>query len=210
CVEDVSGRGGVDAIICNAGIMALPKLEQCFGIEKQFFTNHVGHFMLVTGLLPSLSSTGRVVMVSSAAHRAAPSAGVELDNLSGERGYSGWTAYGQSKIANLLFARHLATRFGDSGQTANALHPGVIYTNLARHMNPLVRAAWAIGKPLFLKTIPQGAATQVYLAVHPDGSKTNGEYFSDCNVAESRRRGRDAQLAARLWEKTEEIVASLP
>jgi len=207
CVESVKAHAPLDGIVCNAGIMALPKLQQKHGIELQLFTNHVGHFLLVMGLVDSLADGGRVVMLSSAAHQAAPSVGIELDNLSGEKGYSAWKAYGQSKLANLLFARQLAKQLEGTGKTANAVHPGVIATNLSRHMNPLARVALGLGKPLFLKTIPQGAATQTYVATHPDAADLSGEYFSDCNVAKSSRQGRDMALAAKLWEATEEIVA---
>jgi len=210
CVADVTARGGrLDAIICNAGIMALPTLQQKYGIELQLLTNHIGHFMLVTGLMPLLAPKGRVVMLSSAAHKNAPSAGVELDNLSGERGYGAWKAYGQSKLCNLLFARELARRMRGSLQVANAVHPGVIATNLTRHMGGVATAAWSAAGPLFLKTIPQGAATQVWAAVHPDMATISGEYLSDCNVARSSARGMDMQLAGRLWEETDRIVAGL-
>lgn len=91
--------------------MALPKLQQKQGIELQFYTNHIGHFKLVTYLLPLLQENGRVVVVSSEAHRAAPKGGVDFSNLSGEGSYRPWTAYGQSKFANLLFAKALARRF---------------------------------------------------------------------------------------------------
>ncbi len=200
----------LEGILCNAGIMALPKNEQKFGIELQLFTNHVGHFILVTGLLPRLSPTGRVVMVSSAAHLRAPAAGVELDNLSGARGYTPWGSYGPSKMANLLFARELGRRMAGSGQTANALHPGVIATNLTRHMSGMAQAAWSMAGPIALKTIPQGAATQTWALVHPDAGKLRGEYLADCNVATSNARGQDMALAGRLWTETERIVASLP
>lgn len=200
----------LDAVVCNAGIMALPKLQQRHGYELQFFTNHVGHFMLVTGLLDALTSEGRVVVTSSDAHRQAPRGGVELDNLGGERGYGAWSAYGQSKIANILFARQLARRFQGSKRTANALHPGVIATNLTRHMNPVLRGAWAGISPLFLKTPAQGAATQTFLAASPLAAGVTGEYFADCNPARARRDAHDDELAAKLWSKTEEIVAGLP
>src|SRR5262245_40109125 len=109
CVEAVKKDGAkLDAILCNAGIMALPKLEQTFGCEKQFFTNHIGHFMLVTGLLDRLADDGRVVMTSSDAHGMTPAGGIEFDNLSGERNYNSWRAYGQSKLANILFVKELA------------------------------------------------------------------------------------------------------
>ena len=200
------------AIIANAGIMALPDNEQLFGVEKQLFTNHVGHFMLVTGILDLLAPGGRVVALSSAAHKGAPSVGIEFENLSGERGYKAWRAYGQSKLANLLFARALAKRFEAEGQgrIAHGIHPGVIATHLTRHMNPVLQAAWALSAPLVLKSPQQGAATQVWAAVHPDAAKINGEYLSDCNVAASSDRGADLELAERLWTATEEIVARLP
>ena len=210
CVEAVKALDRpLDGIIANAGIMALPKLEQRHGYELQFFTNHVGHFMLVTGLLAQLGDAGRVVILSSGAHHAAPrEVGIEFDNLSGERNYKSWTAYGQSKLANLLFARQLATRL-PPGQTANALHPGVINTNLGRHMNKLVLLPFTIFGWLGLKTVPQGAATQCYVATHPTLAGVSGEFFSDSNVAKSSRHGRDMALAEKLWGVTEDIVAKL-
>jgi NAD(P)-dependent dehydrogenase (short-subunit alcohol dehydrogenase family) len=208
CVEAMS-KHTLDGIVCNAGIMALPNLERAFGYEMQFFTNHIGHFLLVTGLLDRLAPEGRVVMLSSSAHNAAPLGGIQFDNLTGKRGYSPWEAYGQSKLANLLFAKELAKRLRSTGQTANAVHPGVINTNLGRSMPGIARAALAIAAPLALKSIPQGAATQCYVATHPD-MKVSGEYFADCNVAPSSAVSRDPALAARLWEESEKIVAQLP
>jgi NAD(P)-dependent dehydrogenase (short-subunit alcohol dehydrogenase family) len=210
CVETVAGLDKpLDAIICNAGIMALPKLEQKCGYELQFFTNHIGHFMLVTGLLDKLAESGRVVVLSSSAHTAAPKEGIEFDNLSGEKRYNRWRNYGQSKLANLLFTRELARKLDGSGKTANALHPGVIATNLGRHMNPFVSVALAIAKPLALKSIPQGAATQCYVATHASLAEVSGEYFSNCNVAKSTPRGRDSELAKKLWQVSEDIVSKL-
>jgi WW domain-containing oxidoreductase len=210
CVAAVE-RDGVrlDAIICNAGIMALPKLEQVRGYEKQFFTNHIGHFLLVTRLLPRLAEAGRVVMLSSSAHNGAPKEGVQFDNLSGEKGYSPWAAYGQSKLSNLLFAKELSRRLKDSKQTANAVHPGVIYTNLGRSMPAPARMALAVAAPLALKSEAQGAATQCYVAVNPAVADVSGEYFADCNVSTPSRRGQDMELAARLWEASEEIVTKV-
>src|SRR5690606_24834093 len=89
--------------------------------------------------------------------------------------------------------------------TANAVHPGVIQTNLQRSMHPVLRFGMALGERIALKTIPEGAATQCYVAVHPRATQ-NGEYFSDCNVARPRRIAENAQLAQRLWEVSERIV----
>jgi NAD(P)-dependent dehydrogenase (short-subunit alcohol dehydrogenase family) len=205
CVARIQAEGiRLDGIICNAGIMAPPKLEQLHGYEKQFFTNHIGHFALVTGLLTALTPEGRVVVVSSNAHRRAPRQGIELDNLSGERGYRPWTAYGQSKLANLLFARELSRRLPGPRQTANALHPGVIATNLTRSL-PVIDLMMRVMTPIALKTIAQGAATQCYVATHP-ALVANGEYFSNCNIARSSPRGRDRELALKLWEASERIL----
>jgi NAD(P)-dependent dehydrogenase (short-subunit alcohol dehydrogenase family) len=202
----------LDAVICNAGIMALPKLEQKEGYELQFFTNHVGHFALVTGLLDVLADDGRVVMLSSAAHSDVPAVGIALDDLSGERTYDRRN-YGQSKLANLLFAMELARRFAGTRRSANAVHPGVIETNLGRYMvgwlQLVVQVVFRLVGPLFLKNAPQGAATQCYVAVHPNVAGTSGAYFADCNLAVPSAHARDAELAAKLWAETERIVASL-
>ena len=209
CVEAVRNEGvKLDAIICNAGIMALPKLEQAFGYELQFFTNHIGHFILVTGLLDTLADDGRVVMLSSAAHKMAPEVGIEFDNLSGSKGYKSWTAYGQSKLANLLFAKELARRLAGTKKTANAVHPGVIRTNLTRH-NPVAGVAMAVVAPLVLKDAQQGAATETYVAVSPALAGVSGRYFADCNEAKSRPDADDAALAAKLWAESEKIAASV-
>jgi WW domain-containing oxidoreductase len=178
------------------------------GLELQFLTNHVGHFLLVTGLLDKLALDGRVVVLSSDAHRAAPRGGIDFDNLAGERGYSGWQAYGRSKLANLLFAKQLARRFRGSKRVANAVHPGVIATNLDRHMNPLVGVGLALVRPLALKTPAQGAATEVWAAVHPDAAGLSGEYLSHCNVSKARRTALDEPLAEQLWTKTEQIISA--
>ncbi|HRI69392.1 MAG TPA: SDR family oxidoreductase [Polyangium sp.] len=210
CVKSVLNLDKpIDAIIANAGIMALPKLEQKFGYELQFFTNHIGHFILVTGLLDKLSDTARVVVVSSGAHGRAPKEGIEFDNLSGERGYEPWRNYGQSKFANILFARELARKFAGTNKTANSLHPGVIQTNLGRHMGVLAGAAWAALNPIMMKSIPQGSATQCYVATHPSLARVTGEYFVDCNVGKSRRLAESPELAKKLWTVSEEIVAKV-
>ena len=199
----------LDGLIGNAGVMALPKLELSHGYEAQFFTNHIGHFMLVTGLLDALTERGRVVILSSSAHRQAPAAGIEFDNLDGARGYNAWRAYGQSKFANLLFVKQLARRFRGSQRTANAVHPGVIRTNLQRHMStPMSLAMTAFG-PLFLKTVEQGAATETYVATHPKLEGVSGEFFADSNVAKPRADADNEELAARLWTVSEGIVAEL-
>ena len=210
CIDAVkSGAGPLDAIVCNAGVMAPPTLRQAHGYELQFFTNHIGHFILVTGLLNRLAPAGRVVVVASNAHRRASAAGIEFDNLSGARGYSPMRAYGQSKLANILFTRELARRLGSGGQTANCLHPGVIATNLMRTVPLVGRVAMSLATPLVLKTAAEGAATQCYLATNPAVAGVTGAYFRDCNPAEPRPMAKDDAMAARLWTTSEEIAAKV-
>lgn len=195
-------------MILNAGIMALPERTVKHGQELQFLTNHVGHFILTTGLLGQLAEDGRVIVLSSSAHQGPPKGGIAFDDLSLERGYAGWKAYGQSKLANLLFARELARRLPE-GQVAHAVHPGVIATNLARNLPGFAQKVFPLLGPLFLKTVEQGAATQVWAATHPTNGARTGEYLADCNVAKSSKHGRDADLARRLWSVTVDIVAEL-
>ena len=163
--------------------------------------------MLVTGLLDDVNDGGRIVVLSSTGHQITYGEGIQLDNLDGSRGYQRWQAYGQSKLANLLFAKHLAKRV--DRLAVGSVHPGVIQTNLGRHMNPGLQAGFGMIGNLFSKSIPQGAATQCYVAAHPDTASARGEYYADCNPAKPSRHGRDAALAERLWDKSEEIVASL-
>ncbi|HSY39004.1 MAG TPA: SDR family NAD(P)-dependent oxidoreductase, partial [Polyangia bacterium] len=160
CVAAVkSGAAPLDALIGNAGVMAIPTPQQKFGWELHLFTNHIGHFILITGLLDRLAPAGRVVVTASNAHRRAPAAGIEFDNLSGERGYAPMKAYGASKLANILFTRELGRRLGNGTQTANTLHPGVISTGITRTIPAVAQLAMKMAAPLILKTPAQGAAT---------------------------------------------------
>ena len=210
CVEDILRTGApLDGIIANAGIMALPKLIVKHGLELQFLTNHIGHFLLVTGLVMRLGEAGRVVMLTSTAHTMAPKVGIEFNNLDGAHGYSTWAAYGQSKLANLLFAKELSRRLPGAHQTANAVHPGVINTGLQRSMNPILAGALRVLGPLVLKSIPEGAATETFAATHPSVASTTGEYLADCNVAQCSNLANDRALAGQLWAVSEKLAAGL-
>ncbi len=199
----------IDGIIANATIMALPKLEKKYGYELQFFNNHVGHFILITGLISVLKSNGRIVMLSSLSHKQSYKEGIQFNNLSGDKEYSPWLAYGQSKLCNILFANHLASQILSKNQTSNSLHPGMIPTNLNRHLHPIRVAAFRCANPFILKTIQQGASTQCYVATNPKLSNVTGSYFVDCNIAKSSKYAQDSLLANRLWKKTKEIVKNL-
>ena len=195
----------LDMLILNAGIMALPELQLANGLEIQFAVNHVGHFLLTNRLLDPVTAAqqGRVVVVSSSAHRWAPEEGVQFDNLDGAKGYDPWQAYGQSKVANGLFSRELARRLADTTATSNSLHPGVIPTNLSRHLPP---REIDTSDPRY-KTIPEGTATQCYVATSPELERVTGYYFDDCNPAEPSAQMQDDAMAAKLWAVSEELVA---
>lgn len=197
----------LDRLILNAGIMALQQLEHANGVEKQFAVNHLGHFLLTEHLIPAIrrARQGRVVVVSSGAYRWAPEEGIQFDNLDGSQSYAPFTAYGQSKLANALFSRELARRLADSPATSNSLHPGVIQTNLSRHLPP--REDDGDSNSSFrYKTIPQGTATQCYLATAPELAEVTGYYFADCAVAYPDERMQDDEAAARLWAVSEELT----
>jgi NAD(P)-dependent dehydrogenase (short-subunit alcohol dehydrogenase family) len=202
----------LDVLLCNAGIMALPERTVRHGLELQFLTNHMGHFMLVNGAMEALADDARVVVVSSGAHHMAPDVGVDLDDLDGAKEYSAWRQYGQSKLANLLFARSLQKRFdAEAGKSrvASSLHPGVIKTNLGRHDQASIDDMFGSMDASSIKSIPQGAATQVLLCARPEARHAHGGYFSDCQPKETSERGQDDELAERLWQKSEELAASL-
>ena len=201
---DVSLQG----IVCNAGVMAYPKLTLIQNTEAQLYINHLSHFKLVNELLNNLTETARVVMVSSMAHKATVKRGIQFDNTDGSKGYEAWSFYGQSKLANLLFARSLPQKLKPS-QKAFAVHPGVIATQLTRYMNPLLAGAWSLASPFFMKTIAQGAATQVFAATHPQLNSYNGEYLYDCNVKKSSHYGSDMALAEELWQWSNQKLAQL-
>jgi WW domain-containing oxidoreductase len=198
----------IDMLILNAGVMALPELQQVNGIERQFVINHLGHFLLARQLKDSViaAQQGRVVVVSSSAHVWAPEEGIQFDNLSGESEYDPFTAYGQSKLANGLFSRELARRLADTRATSNSLHPGYIRTNLTRYLpgGEVEETTPSAG----MKSIPQGAATTCYVAAHPELERVTGYYFADCNLALPNAHMQDDEMAARLWAVSEELTAS--
>jgi len=210
CGETVRALGiPVDMLILNAGIMALPELEQINGIEKQFFVNHIGHFALTSYVLPQVIAArqGRVVVVGSSGHEFAPEGGIDFTNLSGERNYAPWTAYGVSKLANGLFTLELAKRLADTNATANCIHPGIINTNLGRHFPWWQQLVARLFGWTFMKSIEEGAATETYVATAPALAGYSGYYFADCNPLLPDPRMLNATQAAELWKVSEQIAA---
>ena len=212
CAVRVSQLGvPIDMLICNAGIMAPPSLEHVRGLEKQFVVNHLSHFLLVNRLLDAVRAApaGRVVMVSSSAHKWAPPGGIAFDNLTGEKGYDPRVFYGQSKLANALVARELARRLAGTATTANAVHPGLIITNIIRYIPAWQQWLAPLLGPLLrsrIKTAAQGAATSCYVAAHPAVAAVSGRYFADSAVATPETVMEDDALAVRLWSESEKLT----
>jgi NAD(P)-dependent dehydrogenase (short-subunit alcohol dehydrogenase family) len=214
--------GPLHILVNNAGVMALPELTRTpSGYEMQFATNHLGHFVLTTGLHASLAaaSDARVVSVASIGHLFSP---VVFDDLHYRfRPYDQWTSYGQSKSANVLFAVGAASRWANDGIAVNALMPGnIASTALARHMGPDDLANFGKQTDLGLppvKSIEQGAATSVLLAASPDVAGVTGRYYEDCAEATliTERAGHtggvapyalDVDNAERLWQVSAELT----
>jgi NAD(P)-dependent dehydrogenase (short-subunit alcohol dehydrogenase family) len=211
--------GGLDLLVNNAGVMALPRRTTADGFEMQLGTNHLGHFALTGLLLPALLERpgARVVTMSSGAHQMGR---ISFGNLQGERHYQRWLAYAQSKLANLLFAFELARRaaLNDVDLTSVAAHPGYAATNLqsqgARMEGSRVKGVLAeLGNRVFAQSAAQGALPALYAATMPD--VIGGEYFGPDGMGGSRgnptrvqatKTARDPELAARLWAVSEELT----
>jgi WW domain-containing oxidoreductase len=210
CARQIRKLGHpIDVLMANAGIMAPQKLGLAHDLEMQFATNHLGHFVLIHHLLDQVKAAqaGRIVILSSTAHTMTVRGGIDFDNLDASRGYDPWRFYGQSKLANLLTARALSNRLEGTGVTVNSLHPGVIRTNLGRDAGGFLIRLMSVFAVLIEKNVPQGAATQCYVAPHPDLEGVSGKYFSDCKQAKTSRYGSNDLLMEELWDRTMELAA---
>lgn len=217
-----------DVIIANAGVMATPLGRTVDGFETQFGTNHLGHFVLINRIASLIRNGGRLINVSSAGHRYS---NVDLDDPNFEKTpYEPFVGYGRSKTANILFAVEFDRRHRDRGVRAAAVHPGIIETELIRHMDP----AWLrsrvneinqqradAGKPpLQRKSVQQGAATPVWAGVVAPADEVGGRYCEDCHVGAIipndlpigamtegvRAYAVDPKTATALWKRSEQMV----
>lgn len=210
----------LDILMNNAGIMAIPRGLTADGFEIQFGTNHLGHFALTGLLLPLLLNTpgSRVVTVTSAA---AEFGVIDFDDLMGEKRYRRWSAYSQSKLANLLFAVELQRRLSAHGATTISLaaHPGIAATNLQRTSMAAEASQFQIaslkGFLSIAQTAEQGALPQLYAATDPQVEP--GGFYGPRGFLQMKghpalisprlnRRGRDEATRRRLWEVSEELV----
>lgn len=224
----LSDNDEIDVLLNNAGVMCCPQGKTSDGFESQLGTNHIGHFLLTARLAPALikAESSRVVVLSSGAHGIC---GMDFDDPMFERrAYDEWTSYGQSKTANALFAMELDRRMSPKGVQAYAVHPGVIMTELARHLNEELmtqmiqrqkeraeQAGESSGGGLQPKSVEAGAATQVWAATAPELAAHGGAYLGDCQLAVLggnvgangvEPHARDPKAAVQLWEMSENWV----
>ncbi|MFY8001271.1 MAG: SDR family NAD(P)-dependent oxidoreductase, partial [Candidatus Kapaibacteriota bacterium] len=167
-----------------------------------FAVNHLAPFLLTKLLLPMMkaSAPARIINVSSEAHR---SGVINFDDLEGKQNYNIWRAYSQSKLANILFTRHLATMLRGTGVTANCLHPGVVATNFFR----IIPAPVRFFTDLFMLTPEKGAETTIYLASSPSVESVTGEYFNKKKISVTSKLAQDADTAERLWRVSEQYLS---
>ena len=229
CAGELLAKGQFfDVVIANAGVMATPLGHTADGFETQFGTNHLGHFVLINRIAPLLRKGSRLINLSSAGHRFS---NVDLDDPNFERTpYEPFLAYGRSKTANILFAVAFDRRHRGRGVRAAAVHPGVIQTELGRHLDPAqiqalidqISKERAVkgNEPFQWKTVPQGAATSVWAAVVAPSEAVGGKYCENCHVGEVvpdsavisgvsegvRGYALDPNNAEALWKKSEEMV----
>ncbi|HKQ76699.1 MAG TPA: SDR family oxidoreductase [Blastocatellia bacterium] len=191
-------------LVNNAGAYNGKRTLTPDGYEATFAVNHLGYFLLTVELLDLLKSSApaRVVNVASEAHR---NSHIVFDDLNLEKGYSGWKAYAQSKLANVLFTYELARRLGGSGVTANCMHPGVVGTNIFKDVKGVGGTIVRLITP-FMRTPEKGADTMIWLASSPEVEGITGRYFIDRKDKPSNPESYNAAIAARLWEVSEQMI----
>jgi retinol dehydrogenase 12 len=194
----------IDVLVNNAGLVAGRRRLTVDGLELTMAVNHFAPFLLTNLLLERLkdSRPARVVTTASEAHRGGL---LDVSDLNGERRWSAWSAYGTSKLANILFTRALARRLEGTGVVANCLHPGVIRTGLARGAPLPIRAGWRV-MSVFFGSPRKGARTLVYLASAPEAAEVSGGYFSNSRLATPSIQAQDDDLGEELWEASVRAV----
>ena len=199
----------LDLLINNAGAVFFQRQESADGIELTWALNHLNYFLLTHLLLDRLkaSAPARIINVASDAHQGGK---INFSDLEGKQKYSGFGAYAQSKLANILFTKELARRLAGSGVTANSLHPGFIASNFAldnfvgwrRALRWLFRGLQRVAA----RSPEQGAETSIYLATDPAVATISGEYFVNKRIGKPTAAAHDEQVAQRLWTVSEQMV----
>ncbi len=194
----------LDLLVNNAGAIFARRELSADGVEMTFALNHLGYFLLTHELLPLLRGPGgaRIVNVASSAHATVR---IDFDDLQGERRYSMWRAYAQSKLANVLFTRELARRLAGTGVIANAVHPGAVASGFGRNRPGLFNRLVTLGAP-FLLSPERGARTVVRVAADPRLGDVSGRYFAYGRPWPTSRAARDDDTALRLWQISEAMT----
>uniref|UniRef100_A0A8D3DGB3 Retinol dehydrogenase 12, like n=1 Tax=Scophthalmus maximus TaxID=52904 RepID=A0A8D3DGB3_SCOMX len=203
--EAINKESKLNILINNAGVMVCPYGKTADGFEMQIGVNHLGHFLLTHLLLDLVkrSAPARIVTVSSMAHSWGT---INLEDINSEKGYNKGKAYAQSKLANVLFTHSLAKKLEGTGVTTYSLHPGVVQTDLWRHLSGPVQFVMKMVSP-FTKDSVQGAQTTIYCAVEPSLEKESGGYYSDCAPASCAAAGKDDDLAQKLWDLSCQLLS---
>ncbi|XP_028414716.1 retinol dehydrogenase 13-like [Dendronephthya gigantea] len=208
--EDInSNEPRLDVLMNNAGVMFVQTLSKTEdGFEMQMGVNHLGHFLLTNLLLDLLkrSAPSRIINVSSMFHRFVGASGFDFDNMNGEVSYSPYGAYGQSKLANILFTRELARRLNNTQVTANSLHPGAVATELTRYLPNWMQMFLNPIYGYFTKNPREGAQTSIHLAVSEELDDVTGQYFADCDQRMPAEAAQDDQAAGKLWDVSAKLV----
>jgi NAD(P)-dependent dehydrogenase (short-subunit alcohol dehydrogenase family) len=198
----------IDVLLNNAGAMFWKRAESADGVEKTFALNHLSYFVLTNLLLPVLKQSGpaRIVNVASDAHKGVS---INFDDIQFKQKYSGWKAYQQSKLANILFTYELARRIEGTGVTANALHPGFVRTSFLEALND-APAGWLLKNlgGLIALSPEKGARTSIYLASAPEVAGVSGRYFVKEKPVVSSPQSRDQSTAERLWKLSVEMTGA--
>ena len=203
--HDFKGRRRkLHILINNAGVILPRRVVSVDGLEATFATNHLGHFLLTNLLLDVLkaSAPSRIINVTSSAHYGTE---VNFDDLQGEKKYSTYVAYSQSKLANVLFTYELARRLDGTGVTVNCLHPGVVRTGFGKDQGGLLNIGFRIISP-FMMSPDKAARAEIYLAASPELEGVTGKYFSKGKSAKSSRESYDEHAAERLWNLSAELT----
>jgi NAD(P)-dependent dehydrogenase (short-subunit alcohol dehydrogenase family) len=202
--EYKNGHDRLDVLLNNAGLLVPTRRTTVDGLEETFAVNHLAPFLLTKELLDVVKATpsSRIVTVSSDAHRRAT---LHFEDLCFEKGYGGFKAYAQSKLANIVFTYELARRLEGTGVTANCLHPGVIASGFGQTYGGTFSFLIKAIKP-FLATTEVGARTSVYLASSPEVREVTGKYFAKCKAVRSNAVSYDEASWRKLWDVSEEMT----
>jgi retinol dehydrogenase-12 len=196
----------IDVLVNNAGAVFMERLTTADGFERTLALNHLAYFLLTELLLDKIkaSAPARIVNVASDAHQGGK---LDFDDLQAEKHFSGFGAYANSKLCNILFTRELARRLQGTGVTANVLHPGTVATGFGRNNRGVFGVVIRMLGP-FLRSPEKGAATIVYLAADPAVDGVSGQYFADCRPRTPARLAQDDADATKLWSVSEKLVAA--